>query len=136
MIAIGLILFILPVLACIGYFFYKERNNATEWLAIIVFYYFWFFMCIYLCQDPDIKEVSAIEIENGIQIYEFSAPDKNCPWGGKSYCVIKTDSIKPHSNAPCIYCGQTYAYHGGNTYKDETDFNMSILADYAFSGNN
>ena len=134
-------LFILPIILCIGYFLYKQKEYFFEWFACLFFYYIILYAIAGICQDPDIKHTDSVVSKQGVKIYEYSNPLKKCPWGGTYYTVISTDSVKPKYNDGCTHCRKTYIHHGEKgKYKDESEYereyNWSILVDYATSGNN
>ena len=138
---IFLFLFLLPVFLCIGYFFYKQREDLFTWLLCLAYYYVFLFIGIWICQDPIIEHKENLVSKQGIIGYEYSNPKKFCPWGGKYYTVVRTDTLKPEYDDCCIHCGETYHKHGDSiSYKNKSeyirDYNWSILLDYATSGNN
>lgn len=132
---VALFFFILPILFIIGYFFYKERENILGWICGMLYYYLFVFSIVYNYREPKIEQTQATKTSRGTTAYEFSSPTKNCLIGNGYYCVIKTDSVKPDRNDICVNCGKTYNTHGGQSYKDEMEYNISALADYGFSGN-
>lgn len=133
---ITLLLF-MPVFACILHFFYIRREHLSSWLAVIFVYYFMIFLFAHLNRSPVVRHIKSEKIGLGVTVYEFSNPKESCPWGGTYYTVIKTDSVPPLRSDKCRFCGRTYNEHGGQTsYLDEYSYNMSILLDYATSGNN
>ena len=125
------------LLLFIGYVFYQVREYFVEVVATICVFLILIYIMIIGSSDPITEKVEpAKTTKTGARYYKYSSPQKYCPWGETYYTVVKKDSFKPSRYDKCINCQQTYSYHGKGRYKDAADFNLSVIADYAASGNN
>ena len=131
MLFVGLLI---SILVFIGYCLYYKGGTFLLWLIGLFYIFLFVFIVINGLRIPVVKRVDTSISKQGETVYKYSDPKKSCPWGKTYYCVIKTDSVKPNCDDLCIHCQKPYNYHGGlRTYDNESDYNLSVIADYAFS---